>query len=135
MKPLTIVADDKVGLLADISYILGKAKINIDSIAVDVIGGKAVITLSLSEDERGKKVLEAANYTVTELNGLVLKVGDKPGELSRLTSMLSKEGINIQNVHMLTRDGKTTIISMSVDKPKRAAAILKDYVLNKEEVY
>lgn len=135
MKPLTIVADDKVGLLADISYILGKAKINIDSLSVDVVGGKAIISLLLSEPERGKSVLEAAGYNVTELSSLVLKLPDKPGELSKVTSILAKEGINIQNVHMLTRDGKTTVISMIVDKPKRAITLLKDYTINKEEVY
>jgi len=135
VKPLTIVADDKVGLLADISYILGKAKINIDSLSVDVVGGKAIISLLLSEPERGKSVLEAAGYTVTELSSLVLKLPDKPGELSKVTSILAKEGINIQNVHMLTRDGKTTVISMIVDKPKRATTLLKDYTINKEEIY
>ena len=28
MKTITIVADDRVGLLADMSYVLGKAKID-----------------------------------------------------------------------------------------------------------
>ena len=47
MKSLTIVADDRVGLLSDISYVLGKSKINIESISVDVIGNKAVIVLTI----------------------------------------------------------------------------------------
>jgi len=45
MKDITIIAPDKVGLLADISYILGKARVNIESIAVTSVGGKAVITV------------------------------------------------------------------------------------------
>ncbi|NYZ77507.1 ACT domain-containing protein [Candidatus Micrarchaeota archaeon] len=135
MKPITIIADDKVGLLADISYILGKAKINIEAINVDVVGGKAIIGVVLSEDERGKNVLEASGYKVGEINSIVLKVKDQPGELNRITTTLSKEGINIQNVHMLSRDGKNTVISMVVDKPKRAALLLKEHIINKEETY
>ncbi len=135
MKQITIVADDKVGLLADISYILGKAKVNIDSISVDVVGGKAIISVLLSDEERGKSVLEASGYKVNELNSLVLKLRDQPGELSKITKTLSKEGINIQNVHMLSRDGKNTVISIAVDKPKRAISLLKEYLISNEEGY
>ncbi len=132
MKAITIVADDKVGLLADISYILGKAKVNIESISVDVVGGKSIISLVLSDDTRGKNVLETSGYKVNELNSLVLKVNDQPGELSRITNSLSKEGVNIENVHMLSKDSKNTIISVVVDKPKRAASLLKEYLLSSD---
>lgn len=132
MKAVTIVADDKVGLLADISYVLGKAKINIESISVDVTGGKAVISLMLSDEMRGKNVLEASGYQVGELNSIVIKLPDQPGELSRITNSLSKDGVNIHNVHMLSKDGKNTVISVVVDKPKRAASLLKDYMLSSD---
>ncbi|MEM2949315.1 MAG: ACT domain-containing protein [Candidatus Bilamarchaeaceae archaeon] len=135
MKPLVIVADDKVGLLADISYILGKAKINIESINVDVVGGKAIISLTVSDRERAKSILEASSYKVNELEGLVLKLADKPGELSKITSMLSKEGVNITSVHMVSRDGTNTVISMTVDKPRKAEHILRDYLITTEEVF
>lgn len=132
MKAITIVADDKVGLLADISYILGKAKVNIESISVDVVGGKSIVSLVLSDENRGKSVLETSGYKVNELNSLVLKLQDQPGELSRITNSLSKEGVNIENVHMLSKDGKNTVISVVVDKPKRAASLLKEYMLSSD---
>ncbi len=133
MKPVTIIADDKVGLLADISYILGKAKVNIESISVDVVGGKAIVSLVLSDDTKGKSVLEASGYKVDELNSIVLRLKDEPGELSKITNSLSKEGINIQNVHMLSREGNQTVISIVVDKPKKATSLLKPYLLAKAD--
>lgn len=133
MKTITIVADDRVGLLADISYILGKAKVNIESIGVDVVATKAVITLSIKNADKAKQVLEQNGYKVTETNVLVIKLEDKPGELSRITTMLAQEGINISNVHMLSRDGKTTILALVVDKPRRARKMLADCLVNKEE--
>lgn len=135
MKPITIVSDDKVGLLADISYVLSKARINIDSINVDVVAGKAIITLSVSDTDKGKSVLEASGYKVEETNTVVIKMPDKPGELSKITAMLSKEGINIENVHMLSKDGKMTVLSVTLDKPKKAAALLKEYLVANESIY
>lgn len=135
MKALTIVADDKVGLLADISYILSKAKINIETINVDVVAGKAIITLSLSDVDKGKSVLEAAGYKMEDTDTVVIKLSDKPGELNRITTMLSKEGINIKNVHVLSKDGASTVLSIRVDKPKRASTLLRDCLITKESSY
>ena len=135
MKTLTIVADDKVGLLADISYILSKSKINIESINVDVVAGKAIITLTMSDADKGKKTLEAAGYKVEEMNAVIVKLSDEPGELSKITQMLSKEGININNVLMISKDGKSTVLSITVDKPKKAMLVLHDYLITKESTY
>jgi len=110
MKTITIVADDRVGLLADISYILSKAKINIESIGVDVVSGKALIRLSLNNVDKGKSVLAAAGYGVEEENAVVVKLNDQPGELNRITALLSKEGVVIQTIHMLSKDGKNTVL-------------------------
>jgi len=135
MKQITIVADDKVGLLADLSYILAKTKINIESISVDVVAGKAIISLSLSDSKRGKEVLESSGYKVEEANAIVIKLTDKPGELNKVTTMLSKEGVNITNVRMLSKDGRATVLSLLVDKPKRASMLLKSYMLAEEAPY
>ena len=135
MKQITIVADDKVGLLADLSYILAKTKINIESISVDVVAGKAIISLSLSDSTRGKEVLENSGYKVEEANAIVIKLADKPGELNKVTTMLSKEGVNITNVRMLSKDGRKTVLSLLVDKPKRASMLLKDYLMAEEAPY
>ncbi|MDD5340287.1 MAG: ACT domain-containing protein [Candidatus ainarchaeum sp.] len=135
MKVLTIVADDKVGLLADISYILSKSRINIDSVNVDVVSGKAIITLSISDVIKGKTVLEASGYSVEGGEAVIVKMPDQPGELNRITAMLSKESINIENVHTLSKDGKSTVLSIRTDKPKRAATVLKAYLITRESTY
>jgi hypothetical protein len=135
MKCVTIIADDKVGLLADMSYVLSKAKINIESINVDVVAGKAIISTCLSDADKGKKVLEQAGYTVEEMNAVVIKLADEPGQLNKITTMLSKEGINIQNVHMLSKDNSTTALSIIVDKPKRASTLLKEFLITKDSSY
>jgi len=132
MKTITIIAEDKVGLLADVSYILGKAKVNIESINGDVVSDKSIIMLSLSDAAKGKEVLEASGYKVTEVNSIVLKLNDEPGELGKVTNMLSGEGISINNVNMLSKDGKQTVLSLNVDKPKRASTILQSYLLAQE---
>lgn len=135
MKSLTIVADDRIGLLADISYILGKAKINIETINVTVVGGKAVITLTVKDYKKGMEVLRKNGFKITDEHSIIIKLPDKPGELSKITSELANEKININNVHMLSRDGKNTIVSLIVDKPKKAEKVLQEVLVKNEDIY
>ncbi|MCX8174871.1 MAG: ACT domain-containing protein [Candidatus Micrarchaeota archaeon] len=126
MKQITIVADDKVGLLADISYILGKARVNIEAITVDVHGGKAVIILSVKDEAKAAKMLAASGYKIMEEEVLVVKVKDEPGELSKISERLKKEGINILNLYIISRENGYSLDVLKVDKPKKAKAVLAD---------
>jgi hypothetical protein len=135
VKSIAIIADDKVGLLADISYVLAKSKINIESLSVDVLGGKAVITMSLSDALKGRDVVTNAGYKVEDQNSTIVKLSDRPGELNKVTSMLSKEGLNVQNVNIIAKDGKMTVLSILTDKPKKAAMILQPFLITNESSY
>lgn len=135
VKNIAIVADDKVGLLADISYILAKSRINIESLSVDVIGGKAIITMNLSDVIRGKEVVNGAGYIVEDQNSTIVKFDDKPGEMEHLTALLSKEGLKVQNVTTIAKDGKVTVVGIITDKPKKAALILGPYLITNESAY
>ena len=132
MKTIHIIAEDKVGLLADISYILGKSRVNIDSLHVDVIAKKSIITLLVKDREKAKEVLEAAGYKITEENTVVIKLKDEPGQLSKITNILAQDGVNINNVSMLSRDGTDTILAVSVDKVKKAETTLSEWIVKTE---
>jgi hypothetical protein len=135
LKTITIVADDKVGLLADISYILAKSKINIETISVEVIAGKAVILMCLSDAEKGKRSIEAAGYRVENLDSIVIKISERPGELNKITTTLTKEGVDVKNVNLLTKDKINAIVAVEVDKQKRASTILKQYLVANDLEY
>jgi hypothetical protein len=132
MKVVTIIADDRVGLLMDISSLLAKAKINIESVNADAHAGKAVITMALSDAAKGRRILEDAGYKAEASGSIVVELADRPGELGRITAMLSKEGINIENVHTIAKDGKRTMLSLRTSDPKKAAALLKEYLVTAE---
>lgn len=132
MKPITIVENDRVGLLADISYILAKNRINIETISVNVVGGKAIIVLTVNNPARALETLSKNNYKNLDEEYFVIKVPDTPGELNRVTAMLSKEGVNILNVHLLTRDGSHGLIALKVDKTRKAKDMLKDLLVENE---
>lgn len=128
MKQVTIVADDRIGLLADISYILGRSHINIETVSVAVASGKAFISLGVTDADRAAKLLKANNYSVVESDVLVVKLSDEPGELAHISKMLAKAGINIVSVSILAKDKGVVFDAIQVDKIEPARKILKQYL-------
>jgi hypothetical protein len=128
MKELLVLAKDRIGLLADLSYILGEAGINIESISAEAIGDKAVIHLILSDDKKGKEVLEKGDFIVLSSDAIIVKVADLPGELSTLTKILANAKIGIKNVQLVTKENNIALYALRVEKTKKAANLLKEYL-------
>jgi hypothetical protein len=129
MHGITIVADDRVGLLADISYILGTTHINIETISVSVIGGKAVVTLLVKNPEKAEAVLRNSGFLVSSGDVLFVKVADQPGALAEIAKKLADNKINGENLTMITKDGNNGILSIKVDRLRKAKDVLKDCLI------
>ena len=128
MKQITIVVDDKVGLLADISYLLGRSHINIEGISVAMVGGKSIVTLTVKDSSRAIEVLAANGYRCLEADSLVAKLDNKAGELAKMSRLLADNKVNIENVTMLSQDEHFSVYSLRVDKPGRAEKVLAPYL-------
>jgi hypothetical protein len=133
MRQINVLVDEKVGIIADISYILGKAKINIEAISVGVIGNKAVISITVKDDKRAKELLEANSYKVLSSDVLAVKIPDQPGSLAQITKLLVDGGVNIVNVHVITKGGGNALMAVQVDKQAKAEKLLAGYIIRDTE--
>lgn len=132
MKSITVVAEDRVGLLADISYILGKSSINIEALSVDVVGKKAIIALIVRDPKNAAGVLGKNGFKTTEIDSIVIKLPNSPGEINRIADRLSDEKITIENMHVLSSDMNGGVFALNVDKPRKAVRLLNEFVINPE---
>lgn len=129
MKSITVVAEDRVSLLADISYVLGKSNINIDSLNVEIIGGKAIISLIVRDPKKAKDVLERNGFNTAELDAIVIKVKNHIGEMANVTDRLSKEKVNVENLALISSSPSEGVFALRVDKPRKAMKLLDKMVL------
>jgi hypothetical protein len=129
MRSITIISEDRVGLLADISYILGKSNINIDGLNVDVVGKKAIIALVIKDPKRAAGVLHRNGYQTAEMDSIVVKIPNEPGELGRVAENLSKERVNVENMHLLSSDSNGGVFALTVDKPRKASKLLSHILI------
>jgi hypothetical protein len=129
MKSVTIVSEDRVGLLADISYILGKSNVNIDGLHVDVVGGKAVIALEVKDPKKAGTILVSNGFRTTHPESIVIKVA--ADSVDKITEMLNGEKISVTEMSMLSSDDSDGIFALNVDKPRKASKMLSSFIIGK----
>ncbi|MBU0527617.1 MAG: ACT domain-containing protein [Candidatus Micrarchaeota archaeon] len=134
MKSVTIVSEDRVGLLADISYILGKSSVNIDGLHVDVIGGKAVISMEVKDPKKADDILIRNGFKTTDPTAIVIKVSNN--SMEKITEMLELEKVTIKGLNKLSSDSNEGIFAINVDKPRKATKMLSPFLLgNQDAIY
>jgi hypothetical protein len=129
MKMITVVSDDRVGLLADISYVLGKSGINIEGVNVDVCAGKAIVALALKNTEKAEEVLSNSGYSVNPSDWLFIKHGSEPS-IDELKRTLLRHRIHVEKLNLVAQDIAHSIYAMSVDRPRKAVKVLREILIN-----
>ncbi len=128
MTELTIVAKDRVGLLADISDALGKENINIEFVSVETTASTAIVHLKVADSPAAKKCLTSAGFRVVDKHNLLLRLKDRPGELAKVSRKLADSGINIKNVYILDAAKDEKIMAMDTSDNDKAKTVLKSYL-------
>ena len=128
---LLIKTKTRVGLLADISYLLSKARINIEDINFNSVGTTTVIDLSLGGNEKKAiKVLEINGYKpISAKKNIFIALKDEPGALFAISKKLEDNSIKIKRIDVLAKGSDRVVISLCVDKEKKATKLLNDIIV------
>lgn len=128
MREITVVARDRVGLLADISELLASSGINIHTLSTETANATAIVRLMVNGADKARGVLEDAGFKVMQSDVLVVRLQDRPGELAKIARALSEDRINIRNVVMLERQAGETLLALHVSNYDAAKSTLKGYL-------
>jgi hypothetical protein len=125
---LTIVEKDRFGKLADISELLAKHNINVESISATTVNRTAVVKMSVSDQPKAFSTLKEAGFNVMEESAVILQLKDEPGQLAKISRMLANAKVNINAVHILDKEGGDKPVSVETSDPKKTRYILHEYV-------
>ena len=126
---LKIIADNRPGIVADISRLLAKSKINIEDISALGFGEKGLVVLLTSNQEKTVRVLQDAGYSVLADQGFVVKLDNRPGAFAKVADLLAKKGINIGSVSAIGKDKASVYIVLMTDQTDKAKKLLKPYAV------
>ena len=102
-RELSVTLEDKPGRLASLAEALGKAGVNIETLAV-VPGPRGNCRLVVTDAAAARRAIEGAGMAVAgERDAVIVELDDRAGELGRAARKLADAGVNIDGAYMAGR--------------------------------
>ena len=126
MKQFEIRLNDEVGSLEKVTEALSRKQVNIISISSERIPGeKATVKLVTNDEEKTRNVINEERLICKESEFIRLTLRDQPGELLRVTQLLSAADINIESLYVLNKQQGKTDVALIANKMDEAKIQLK----------
>lgn len=123
---LTIPAENKPGVLARVTSILARKKINIRSATISSFGDSGFINLVVDNPKQGHKVLKKEGIPVELKEIIAVLIEDRPGGLDKLLQILFAENINIENGYgFVIESRKNAVFILDVKDLERAVDLIE----------
>ena len=124
MNRIIIMANNEVGVIADISRVMADNDINIETMTAQGPGENDVVTLTTDDNDAALRALTDAGFKVVTDDALILQLPDEPGALAKVAQRFKDTGVNIQSLHILARHHGYTTVALSADDRTRAETLV-----------
>ena len=105
---IVVTAENRTGLLAEISRLLSDMGINLLSIALVATDDTAVIRLLATSQSHARDALREAGFAVAERDVVVIEVPHHPGFVCRVSEALARKEISLVDLHMTVSEERST---------------------------
>jgi len=125
VRQLSLILENRPGVLADVCSDLGEQKINIEAVTVANLVDHSVVRMVVDDPKRAVHLLGAAGVLVLENEILAIELTNHPGALAEVAKRLGKAKVNIDYLYTSTPrpKGKATVY-LRVNNLKRAQEAL-----------
>jgi len=141
IRQLSVFLENRSGRMAKVTTSLGRENVNIRAMALIDTSDFGILRLIVTDTDKGVEVLKAQGFTVRVTEVIAVVVGDQPGSLGSLLSILENARLNIEYVYMLNHPiPDQAVFIFRFEDPDRALDILEasglsvlgeDFVLGK----
>ena len=130
MKQITIISEDRPGVVAEICEALAGARVNIESMDAETIGGSGVTKLTVDRYDDALRALAQTPFHAISEEAIVLQLEDKPGELARITRRFKDANISMRSVRIIRRANGASIVAISTERTEEAMELVKDVMVS-----
>jgi len=123
-KQISFMMPNKVGLLAEVSSALTKAKVNITAICAYEMDNQATFMLIVDSNARAKKALSPLGAEIKEGDVMAIEISNKLGELQKVSQKIAAVGIDIYYMYGTAGAGKSPICVFATSDDKKALKVI-----------
>jgi hypothetical protein len=124
MREFAIQATHRPGEIGRIANVLGRAGINLKSIAAMAFGNQGVIRVLPDDVEATRGALQEANIRFDEHEVVTVLLENRAGELAELADKLANAGVNVLAIYLTGRVEDLVELAVVADDAKKAKKLL-----------
>ncbi len=127
VEQISIFLENKAGRLAEVARILSGAGVNIRALSLADTSDFGILRLIVDNNGKAKTALKEQGLTVGKTDVVAVEVDDRPGGLSLILDILSKEQINVEYMYAFVQhSGKNAVIIFRFDDIDAAIKLLME---------
>jgi hypothetical protein len=127
---IKIVTANSLGLVSEVTGYVADKGINIEDCCAYSVDDKAIIYLLTNDDERAIEVLKSKGYQTEVTEVIILRLWNRPGALSSVTTKFKQNGVNLYYVYGTSSlGGERMTFIFSSDNNEKAVAIFDQMVI------
>ena len=126
VQEIVIEDIDRIGVVADISRLLGDMGINLSAVSAAVEGESVRLRLITSSQSYARDALRDAGYTVRERDVIAIELPHHPGFLCRITEALARRELTITDLYAtVPEEGDLGLVVFSCSNNLHALQLLR----------
>jgi hypothetical protein len=129
LQRITVIVQNRAGLLAEIAELLASKGLSITSIVADSVGTQGVLHLGLERVDEALAVLASAGYNAVSEDVLLARIEDRPGALAQLSRRLMEAQLDIRGLNMIQRNDGWAVVAVATSDNTRAREVLAGQTL------
>ena len=127
VEQISVFLENKAGRLAEVTYILSEAGVNIRALSLADTSDFGVLRLIVDDNQKAEDALKNQGFTVSKTEVVAVEVEDKPGGLHRILDTLQESRINVEYMYaFVQQSGNNAVMIFRFDLPDKAVQVLAE---------
>lgn len=131
MKQITLITENRSGVIAEISESLAKQNINIESLDAETFKNSAVIILTVDRYDEALHIINKMPdlKAITE-DAIVVKIKDEPGALAQIAKRFKDVDINIRSIRIIRRNNDNSLAAICTERTDEAMKLVANILVS-----
>lgn len=131
MKQISLITENRLGVVTDLTEALANAGINIETIDAEQLGDRVVIVLTVNPYDRALAVCRHIDnvHVITE-DAILVKLKDEPGALAKIARRFTDAGIGMRSIRIIERNSNYALVAISTTRTDAALKLVADVLVS-----
>jgi hypothetical protein len=131
MKQLSIIAENRLGVVTEITEALAAGEVNIETLNAELAVDHTVIMLNIDRYDRAIQIIhKLPNMRIITEDAILVKLINEPGALAKIARRFTDAGIGLRSIRFMERNNEYGLVAISTDRTDSALALVDDVLVS-----